>query len=149
MSHDARVTRDSSPILVSHHLGSQTQTAGTSQPQRTLFDRLSEPERAQSSSGHGECYQGTSAGIRAYVKDIDTCIESYRAGRQSKFDVISTIAQLLGEDDDLSGEERSQSLELYLAEINSIQTSSRQAEKRKASEGPPTARQRLAGLFTD
>jgi len=137
MTHGETNLWGSSPVIVPTLRNTQTHT------QLSDFnDQLSEAERPN----HHNNYQ---SGFQAYVTKVDRCIESYRDGKLSKFDVISTITQLLGEDDDLSGEEKSQSLKLYLAEINSIQASPRWAEKWKAKEAPPIARQRLSSILAE
>lgn len=62
----------------------------------------------------------TGTSIRAYVAEIDHLIDLFRAGEKSKFEVVSSVTQFLNADSELSPQERTQSFELYMAEISSI-----------------------------
>jgi hypothetical protein len=79
---------------------------------------------------------GGGSQIRPYVAEIDGLIGRFRAGERTRYEVVSSITQLLQADAELSPEERAQSFELYLAEISSIQDSPRGKGKRKADSGP-------------
>ena len=74
--------------------------------------------------------------IRPYISKIDRIVNSFRAGERSRFEVITAITQLLNGDEDLSPQERSQSFNLYLAEIEEIEVVARGKGKGK----PPGVR---------
>ena len=59
--------------------------------------------------------------VRPYVAEVEKLIEHYRNGRRTKFEVIASITKYLFEDEELTSKEKTQSLELYLAEINAIE----------------------------
>jgi len=59
--------------------------------------------------------------IRPYVAELDQFAASYRAGKQTKFKVVSAIIEILNKDANLSPQERLQSFELYMAEVNTTQ----------------------------
>jgi hypothetical protein len=59
-------------------------------------------------------------GIRSYVAEINRLVDSFRIGEKSRFEIISSITQLLNADVELSPQERALSFELYMAEITSI-----------------------------
>ena len=62
----------------------------------------------------------TGPGVRTYVVEIDRFVDSLHAGERSRFEVISSITQLLNADAELSPQEKAQSFELIMAEIGSI-----------------------------
>ena len=61
------------------------------------------------------------ANVRPCVAEIDQLIDHFRAGQRTKLEVILSITQLLNDDGELTTQEKSQSLELYLSEVNSFQ----------------------------
>ena len=82
--------------------------------------------------------------FRPCVADIDRLVELYQAGERSKFEIISAITRLLGEDKDVSAKQRSQSFDLHMAEIDSIQASPQNKGKGKSKFGRPAANERLS-----
>src|ERR1700678_106723 len=78
------------------------------------------------------------AHIRSYVPEIERRIELYRTGEQSRFELVSSITQFLGNDKSLSSREKSKSFDLYITEIDAVGTGER--DKGKAKEGPRVGR---------
>src|SRR6202522_848739 len=72
------------------------------------------------------------AHIRSYVPEIERRIELYRTGEQSRFELVSSITQFLNNDKSLSSREKSQTFDLYIAEIDAVGTSERDKGKGKA-----------------
>jgi hypothetical protein len=99
-----------------------------------------EPERGPEDgtsatiSTHSERGEGSS--IKPYVSEIDHLVELFRAGERSRFEVVTSITQLLNGDADLSPQEKAQCFELYMAEVGSIQESPRARGKAKADGRP-------------
>lgn len=60
-------------------------------------------------------------GFRSYVGELDNMINTYRAGQQSKFEVVRRITEILENDHNLTMQERTQVFDLYWEEISSIQ----------------------------
>jgi len=60
--------------------------------------------------------------IQSYVAELEQFIAGYRASERTKFNIITAITERLLQDRDLTSKERSQSFELYMGEINSIET---------------------------
>ena len=71
--------------------------------------------------------------VRSYVSEIEQLIDLYRAGERSRFELVASITQFLNDDKDLSTREKSQSFELYIAEIDAVATNER--NKGKGKEG--------------
>jgi hypothetical protein len=61
--------------------------------------------------------------VRPYVIEVEQLVEHYRNGRKSKLEVIASITKFLLEDSELTSQEKTQSFELYMAEINSDERS--------------------------
>ena len=76
----------------------------------------------QTMGSHTRVEEDVHSNIRVYVANIDQINSRYRARERTKFKVISAITGFLSKDSDLTSQERSQSLKLYLAEINLIET---------------------------
>ena len=81
------------------------------------------------------------ANVWSYVPEIEHLIELYWSGERSRFKLITSITQFLSNDEDLSTREKSQSFELYLAEVDAIKTSQQGKGKRKAGPEPGGAEQ--------
>lgn len=83
--------------------------------------------------------------IRPYVVEIDQLINQFRAGELSRYKLVSSIIRFLNEDRDISPQERTQSFDLFMAEVDSIKAPSRNTGKRRDSGGPATAVEQLSG----
>jgi hypothetical protein len=79
---------------------------------------------------------GPNIGIRPYVAEVDHLISLFRAGERTRFEVISSVTQLLNADAELSPQERAQSFELYMAEISSVPETPRNKGKGRDVPGP-------------
>jgi len=64
---------------------------------------------------------GQQLNLWLYVADLNQSIAGYQASKQTKFDVMSAVTDQLNWDQDLTPKERSQSFELYMAEINLVE----------------------------
>jgi hypothetical protein len=120
----------------------QHQSSGQSQQSSSL---RGQPDEATSSTLSNHSRQRTS-NVRPYVAEIDRLIESYRAGERPRFEILSAITRFLSEDGDLSPQERSQSFELFMAEVDSVKSNPRDKGKGKSFSraGPITAEDRLS-----
>ena len=118
MSHGLRETsnqgqRGSSPLAEEHNI---QRSPGPSGQHRDEI-MMSEPSQ--------EGRQGAVSNICPYISDIDTLAESYRTGAKSKFEVVSAVTQLLNEDSELSPQTRTQSFEVFLAEVEATKSHQR------------------------
>ena len=84
--------------------------------------------------------------VRPYLADIDSLAESYRVGTNTKLEAVSAVTQILNEDAELSPQERTQSFELFLAEIEVTKKGVQQGTKRRSGgePEPSQARNQLA-----
>ena len=84
--------------------------------------------------------------VRPYLADIDSLAESYRVGTKTKLEAVSAVTHILNEDIELSPQERTQSFELFLAEIEATKEGVRRGTKRRSGgePEPSQARNRLA-----
>jgi hypothetical protein len=70
--------------------------------------------------------------IRSYVVEIDRLIDLYRERAKSRLEVISSITRHLNEDEGLSQQERTRAFDLYLAEIEAVETAARRKGKERS-----------------
>ena len=71
--------------------------------------------------------------IQPYIADIDALTESYQTGTNSKLEVVSAVTQILNDDTNLSPQTRTQSFEVFLAEIEATVTTSNDLGNRRQS----------------
>ena len=71
--------------------------------------------------------------VHSYVVEVDKLIDQFRAGERTRFEVVSSITQFLNADTELSPQERTQSFELYMAEVGSIKDTPRDKGKERTS----------------
>ena len=97
--------RGSSPLAEEHNVQRSPGPSGQ------LHDEITMSEPSQ------EGRQGAISNICPYISDINTLAESYWTGAKSKFEVVSAVTQLLNKDSKLSPQTRTQSFEVFLAEV--------------------------------
>jgi hypothetical protein len=79
--------------------------------------------------------------IRAYVTEIDHLIELLREGAKSRLEVVSAITQFINGDGELTAEEKARSFDLYMAEIEAVET----ADSKRKSKGRATGERTSKG----
>ena len=70
-----------------------------------------------SEPSQGEGRGPVTSNIRLYIMDINALTESYQTGAKYKLEVVSAVTQILNDDANLSPQTRTQSFEVFLAEV--------------------------------
>jgi hypothetical protein len=110
--------------------------------QRSSDRQHSEHSSTLTEPSQGE--QSTQSNMRPAIAEIDCLIESYRSGNKTKLKVVSAISKIINDDNEFSPQEKTQSFELFLAEIEASKGGGRRELKGKSRADPESAKDKLS-----
>lgn len=116
--------------------------AGSSRGNQRSSD--GQPEQSSTLTDPSQGEQPTQSNIRPSIAEIDRLIESYRSGNKTKLEVVSAISKIINDDNELSPQEKTQSFELFLAEIEASKGGGQREPKGKSRADPESSKDKLS-----